>query len=89
MDTNLKHPTPAAGRQAAPRRLLHQRGPRLSLYRLAVERAEHRLYEELKDDPTPPAELISPFVEDIVRLRREEQDLRDRLGRRWRLRRYR
>ncbi len=52
-----------------------------------LDRAEQRLYEVLKDDPSPPAELISPFVADIQRLRREEQALRDRLARRGRLRR--
>jgi hypothetical protein len=89
MDTNLKHPTLIAQWQAPGQLFLRKHSPRLAIHRLALERAERRLYEVIKDDPSPPAELISPFVGDILRLRREEQDLRDRLGLRWRIRRYR
>lgn len=89
MDPQLKTAmAAAAGRSAARGRLRLRRGPpRLARHLVALERAEQRLYEVLRDDPSPPAELISPFVADIQRLRREEQDLRDRLARRGRLRR--
>ncbi|MFC5497013.1 hypothetical protein ACFPOE_05670 [Caenimonas terrae] len=78
-----------AQRQAARGLLARRHSARLAIHRLALERAERRLYEVLKDDPSPPAELISPFVADIMRLRREEQELRDRLGRIGRRRSYR
>lgn len=84
MDTDLHHPTRAAGRRPA-RGEFRKRSPRLAILLLALERAEYRLYEVIKDDPGSPAELISLFVADIARMRREEQELRDRLSRRWRL----
>lgn len=49
--------------------------------RLALEQAEKRLCESLHDPVPPGAELISLFVEDIARLRLEEQQLRDRAAR--------
>ena len=89
MQIHVKQADPLAPRQAARGRLLQKRSPRLAMQRLALERAERRLYEVMKDDPHPPAELVSPFVEDIRRLRLEEQLLRDRLARPARRRGYR
>ena len=78
-----------AQRQAARGLLARRHSARLAIHRLALERADRRLYEVPKDDPRPPAGLISPSVADILRLRREQQELRDRLARAGRRRAYR
>lgn len=83
MDTDLHHPTQAAVRRPV-RGRVHKRSPRLAILLLALERAERRLYEVIKNDASLSAELISLFVADIARMRREEQELRDRQRRRWR-----
>ena len=47
---------------------------------LALEEAERRLCDLVREDPAPPASLLGLFVKDVTRLRREEQVLRDQLA---------